>query len=136
MLILPLTIALAFMPTPFIAKAGEQRVRKVLTVCAMYERSAKAHAKRKFGWDAKCKCATNGVRCERNYRGAKKKIYKCACVKSAPCNVKVCSISELIAPWKASYKCAKEKKKKKVSCSCVKSSKCGKYSHWYLCHCP
>jgi hypothetical protein len=108
-----------------------------LSICELYETVAVLKAKKETQIDASCACKVSDEVCGKNWRGAHKKIFRCACSLPQGCKVNTCSLSDITATTKATALC------KKTSCSCIKQSEAicaeellGQKSHPYSCDCP
>ena len=106
-------------------------------ICELYETVAVMKAKKKTQIDASCLCEVTHKQCGKNWRGAQKKVFECACSLPGSCQVNTCSLSDITATAKSTTLC------KKTSCSCVKQgdSVCakgvlGQSSNPYVCDCP
>ena len=110
---------------------------KQISICELYESVALVKAKKETQIDASCTCEVTRETCGKNWRGAQKKVFQCACTLPGGCQVNTCSLSDMTATAKATTLC------KKTSCSCVKQSESicaegilGQKSHPYQCDCP
>ena len=110
---------------------------RVVNICELYETVAKIKAKKETQVDASCRCKVSAETCGKNWRGAQKKIFVCACDLPGSCVVDTCSLSDVIATAKATALC------KKTSCSCIRRGDAvcaegilGQQSHPYHCECP
>ena len=110
---------------------------RVVNICELYETVAVLKAKKETQVDASCRCKVSAKTCGKNWRGAQKKIFVCACGLPGTCAVDTCSLSDVTATAKATALC------KKTSCSCVQSEETvcaegilGQKSHPYRCECP
>ena len=110
---------------------------RIVNVCELYETVAVLKAKKETQFDASCRCKVSAETCGKNWRGAQKKIFVCACDLPGSCVVDTCSLSDVTATAKATALC------KKTSCSCVQRGDAvcaegilGQQSHPYHCECP
>jgi hypothetical protein len=123
--------------TPHYTKPLHQELK----ICDLYETMAVLKAKAQTQVDAQCTCEATEEMCGKNWRGAQKRQFVCACTLPGSCEVNTCSYSDLTATARATALC------KKSSCSCTveggskNSQRCGedfmkKTPVKYRCSCP
>lgn len=116
-------------------------LQQELKICDLYETMAVLKAKAQTQVDAQCKCEATEQMCGKNWRGAQKRHFRCACTLPGSCEVNTCSYSDMTATARATALC------KKSSCSCTVEGgpknglRCGedfmkKTPVKYLCSCP
>ena len=148
-ILMTIPLAIILLNTSWVQAQGSDKVvvnekprlstpsKTTVEICELYEAVAVVKAKKETQIDASCLCEVTDKYCGKNWRGAQKKLFVCACSLPGSCQVDTCSLSDITATAKATTLC------KKASCSCVKQSDAvcaagilGQASNPYICDCP